>query len=205
VAAGVGILGLALRARDEIHSTADGVSFATVLGLIILGTLAFIWLLLFYFWIRGTIRAAIISRRFPGAVLVDILVNYPLVSDLQQANAILGVPPIFIWSSGYITVAATRESVGFYSRAFRPRKLCEIPANLISTVEIRTIDFPTRSVTRHFPAIVITLGGAAQGFTLGMLPLRTQLMVPRKLTADQLRRAADDLAVQLGTARELAS
>ena len=194
----IGIIGFAVRARREIHNDADGVTLLTGIVLIGLGILAFTWLLCFFFWARGAIRVASLSRQLPGAVFVDGLVNYRLASDLEQVNAVLGVSRRVIYPNGYITVAASQTSLAFYSRAFRPRLLCELPAELIATIGISTLDFPTRTVTRRFPAIVVTPRGKAEGFTIGMLPIRTTLMVPRKVNAAQLRAAVDDLASRLG-------
>ena len=198
VASIVGIVEFAIRARREVHTEADGVTFGTGIALILLGMLALIWVLFFFFWARGAIRVAALSRALPEAVFVDGLCNSGLESDLDQMNAILGVPPKMIWPNGYITVAATTDSLAFYSRAFRPRLLCSVPADLVATIGIETLDFPTRTVTRRFPAVVITPRGKAEGFTIGMLPTRTTLMVPRKLNADQLRTAVDELASRLG-------
>jgi hypothetical protein len=194
----VGILWFAVRARRELHTNVDGVTFGTGIALIGLGMLALVWFLFFFFWARGAIRVAAVSRMLPDAVLLDGLMNYGLESDLDQMNAILGVPGKAMWSNGYITVAATTDSLAFYSRAFRPRLLCSVPAELVATIGIETLDFPTRTVTRHFPALVITPRGKAEGFTIGMLPMRTTLMVPRKLNDAQLRSAVDDLASRLG-------
>jgi hypothetical protein len=194
----VGILGFAVRARREIHDGAAGVPFLTGIALITLGMLAFVWLLFFFFWARSAIRVGTLARMLPDATFVDGLVNYGLVSDLDQMNAILSVPPRVIYPNGYVTVAATNDSLAFYARAFSPRLLCSVPAELVASIGIETLEFPTRTVTRQFPAIVVTPQGKAEGFTIGMLPMRTTFMIPRKLNASQLQSAVDELASRLG-------
>jgi hypothetical protein len=198
VASFFGILWFAVRARRELHTDVDGVTFGTGIALICFGMLALVWILFCFFWARAAIRVGVLSRTLPDAVFVDGVLNYRLESDLDQMNAVLGVSPKTMWSNGYITVAATNESLSFYSRAFRPRLLCSVPAELVATIGIETLEFPTRTVTRHFPAMIVTPRGKAEGFTIGMLPMRTTLMIPRKLSAGQLRDTVTDVAARLG-------
>ena len=185
-----------------IADSSDRATLVLELATATAGLVAFVWLLLFYFWARGAIRVRVLARRFPDAVFLDVVVNYVLANDLQLLNRDLGVEPRRIWSNGYITVATTRDQMIFHSGTWRPRVLCAIPAEVIAGLDIDTIDFPTRTMVRHFPAIVVKPTVWAKGANFGMLPMRTTLMIPRKLTAIQLRHALDDVAARLGVSPE---
>jgi hypothetical protein len=177
-----------------------GHSELVALPLVFVGIGELLWLLFFAFRVRGALRARWLRRRFPDAALFDVLVNDRLASELSYAGVLVGGGRRWIWPSGYITMVIDRECVAFYSRALRPRELCTLPISSITSVDIRTLDFPTRTVTRHFPAVCIAVSGSGQGVIVGLLPIRTQLYIIRRLTDSQLAEVMGVLASITGRA-----
>jgi hypothetical protein len=198
VASSLGIVAEVVRISTALRDGTAGQVVALELGIASLAVLLLVWLLFFWFWVRSAIRVRTLAAKTPDAVFVDALLNARLSSDLGQVNAVLGVPPRFMYTPGYITVVATREGLAFYSRAFGPRLLCFLPAEQISSFHIETIEFDTRTVTRYFPAIIVTPRGRAEGFTIGMMPMRWTSMVPHKLNPARMRAAVEALASAVG-------
>ena len=181
-----------VRSIRIVQTVPDG---AVVLALLIVGTVGFVWFLFAFFWIRGQLRSRAVRRLLPSAVLFEVVMTVDLADRILLVEGALGQPTPRIWPQTYLTVAATGEALWFFGGSFRAVRRGRIPADGIRSVTLKTIDFPTQTVTRHFPAMVMAAGD--RFLELGMLPLRTTFMIPRKLTPQQLENACRAVAAEL--------
>ena len=167
-----------------------------VLVLLCVGLLAFVWMLFAFYWARGQFRTRAVRRLLPTAVLFEVVMTYDLAAQVRAAEDASQGRLAKIWPQTYITVAATSDRLWFFGGSFVLVRRASIAADRIRSVAIKTVPFETRTVTRHFPAMVMstTLGS----LELDVLPMRTTLMVPRKLSAQQLAAASHAVAAKLG-------
>lgn len=165
-------------------------------GLVLLvvgvSVVAFTWLLFVFYWARGQLRARAVRRILPDAVLFDVVMTRDLAIEVTMAERTLGLAAPRIWPQTYLTGAATHDALWFFGGSFRAIQRARIPADHVHSVTVKTVDFPTRTVTRHFPALVIGVDPGTQ--ELEILPLRTTLMIVRKLTYEQLGALRRDVA-----------
>ncbi len=178
---------------------ADSSGGLLIAGLLV-GIATFIWLAYAFYWVRGQLRVRGVRRMFPDAALCEVVMTDGLAATVQYAERLLGEPVPRIWRSTYLTVAAATDALYFFGGSFRPVLRGRIPASALSAVTVKTVDFPTQTVTRHFPAIVVTVD-CEPALQLQMLPLRTTLFVARKLTASQLAAASVAVAASLSVPR----
>jgi hypothetical protein len=160
--------------------------------------LAFTWVLFVFYWVRGQLRARAVRRLLPTAVLFEVVMTPELADEVLMAEQTLGEPAPRIWPQSYLTGAATSDALWLFGGSFRATQRARIPADRIHSITVKTTAFPTRTVTRHFPALVFGVDPGVQ--QLEVLPVRTTLMIVRKLNADQLAAASRDIAQTLGVA-----
>jgi hypothetical protein len=187
------VVSIVLRAVLSSHSDPDIWFIPLLVGV---SVLAFTCLLLAFYWIRGQLRARDVRRLLPNAVLFEVVMTVELAVEVRTAETALGEAAPQIWPQTYLTGAVTRDALWFFGGSFRAIQRARIPADKIHSVTVRTIAFPTRALTRHFPALAIGVEPGDQ--KLEVLPLRTTFMVPRKLKPDQLAAASRDIAETVG-------
>ena len=162
---------------------------------VIVSLLAFTWVLFAFYWARAQLRVRAVRRLLPDAVLFELVMTMDLSIEVMGAEQALAEPAPRIWPQTYLTCAVTRDALWFFGGSFRAVQRGRIPADRIRGVTVKIVAFPTRTVTRHLPALVVDV---EPGSELEILPIRTTFLLPRKLTPAQLAAATRDVASRLG-------
>ena len=177
-------------ARLALNPT-DGLTPTVVL----VSVIAFVWVLFAFYWARAQLRIRAVRRLLPDAVLFELLMTIDLSIEVMGAEQAIGEPSPRIWPQTYLTGAVTHDALWFFGGSFGAVQRGRIPADRIHGVTVKTVAFPTRTVTRHFPALVIEVDRGSQ--ELEILPMRTTFLIPRKLSPDQLAAAERAIASRL--------
>ena len=134
-------------------------------------------------------RLAQVRRRFPSASVAPLVVAPFLAESLAAATDSLNLPRSRVRETSYVTIAADRERVRFFSRGGRGEPAAEIPSSWVRSVEFGDAVVGARRM-RSIDLKVPTSRGVV---TLPLIPMRSRGNWLRKVPDAQL----DDLAVDL--------
>ncbi|MEP6481737.1 MAG: hypothetical protein ABJA94_06985 [Rhodoglobus sp.] len=191
-ASGVGLL--VYRSVRVVNEIPNG---GVVLVILFVGLFGVLWLLFVFYWARGRLRSSAVRRLFPNAALFEIVMTDELAAQVRMAERSSNKRHIpRIWTSTYMTVAATPEGLRFFGGSFRAVPRGFVGTDRLRAVAIKRMPLETRTVTRHFSEIVVATNFGA--LEIVMLPLRTRFMIPRKLSPQQLADAGKAIAGKLG-------